>query len=277
MIILSKKLSTYFLFLVNRFQFIGYNFLSTLRQRYCLLCSEPCENQPQNKSTSPSRIVRICQPCIEDLPWNDLACTICALPLSNIFINPNLLNSKHICGECFKHQAPFERVVSVFRYDFPIDSLIQKIKYQHQRYWLKSLSTLLAIKIKQTYLPNELPEILIPIPLHPRKKRIRSYNQAEIISQYLSHQLGINSHNKILIKTKLTESQTSLSKKDRAKNLKGSLMLNKKAEVRGKYIAIIDDVITTRATTELATKILIKAGATRVDIWSIARTAKHRG
>ena len=266
----SKKLSTKFVFLVNYFQSIYNSFLSNTKLKSCLLCNEITRNS-----------LTICPPCLSDLPWNKHACRLCALPITldkkpfTQFEN----TSAFVCGECIKSLPPFTRSICAFHYNFPVDKLIQQVKYHNKQYWLSSLCHLLSEEIAMTYLNDEYPNTLIPVPMHPKKKRIRTYNQAEIISLKLSQKLRIPTHSKLLKKIKLTDAQAGLDKAHRIRNLKGSIIVAPERitrDIKGKHLALIDDVMTTRATAELASKLLLKAGARRVDIWCIARTPKKR-
>ena len=110
--------------------------------------------------------------------------------------------------------------------------------------------------------------------MYKGKLKERGFNQALIISQKLSNQLSIPTNATILQKVKSTPSQTGLNKLQRKRNLKGAFIL--KESVVGQHIALIDDVMTTRATSDLLSQLLIDAGAERVDVWCIARTAKHK-
>jgi len=265
MIRFSANLSTKFIFLVNSFQALQQSFIAGTKQTPCLLCDESTMNS-----------AKICTPCSEDLPWNPYNCKYCAHPAP-------IETSNFVCGGCIKAKPPFSKTISPFIYAFPINRLVQEVKYHRKQYWLTSLCDYLAQYIDQAYSMADMPDYLVPIPMHKKKKRLRTYNHAELISYELSKKLRIPVQKHILKKVKLTESQVSLNKVDRLKNLRGSVILNlalpaKKLEetLKNKHIAVIDDVMTTKATSELVSKLLLDAGASRVDIWCLARTPKYR-
>ena len=265
MIRFSANLSTKFIFLVNSFKQLQKAFLTSIKQTPCLLCDERTMNS-----------TKICTPCSEDLPWNPDHCKYCALPAP-------IETRNFVCGECIKAKPPFSKTISPFIYAFPINRLVQQVKYHRKQYWLTSLCDYLEQYIEQSYLMEDMPDFLVPVPMHKKKKRLRTYNQAELIANKLSNRVSIPIQKGILKKVKLTESQASLNKADRLKNLRGSITLNlalpaKKLEesLRNKHIAVIDDVMTTKATSELVSKLLLDAGANRVDIWCLARTPKYR-
>jgi ComF family protein len=130
--------------------------------------------------------------------------------------------------------------------------------------------------IAQTYRENELPELLIPIPMHRKKQNARGYNQADLICRRLSRSLRIKQSNNILLKTRQTKSQAGLNKTERLQNLKGSLKTVNESTIKGQHIALVDDVVTTKATAEISSEVLLSAGAKRVDIWCLARTPLFR-
>jgi len=269
MIRLKSKLSTYFEFMVNRFRSIYDHIISIINQKFCLLCDETCQEKSEIK-------VKICGECLEDLPWNIHHCYQCALPIS--FDGTDTRSTtKLICGECLKHIPPFTRTVASFQYKFPIDSIIKLTKYQQQYYWLSPLSDLLFDEIMRTYIQDSLPELLIPVPLHPKREQQRGYNQAQIICKELSNKLKITRNEGILRKSTLTPPQATLNKKQRMKNLQDSFSIDSNTLIFDKHIALIDDVVTTKATSELISELLLTHGASRVDIWCIARTPKNLG
>lgn len=253
--------------------------LETLRTRSpissisCWLCDE---------SFSSSQNRYICNSCRKDLPVIGNACLCCSLPVT-FLPGTELIDmhqSRHLCGECISQPPGFFCSVASYRYEFPVKQLIHRIKYQKQRYWLKPLASQLLSDIQRSpfYATDPLPEVLIPVPMHPRKQKTRTFNQALLIANYLSPRLNIPVKTGILLKTKLTDNQVSLKKSERIRNLKNAFGLSRRTHKRnmilGKHIALIDDVMTTKATALLATKVLLEAGASRVDIWCLARTPK---
>jgi len=179
-----------------------------------------------------------------------------------------------ICGECISAPPPFTTTVASFRYEAPVDKAIHILKYNHKQYFATPFAYFLATKIHQSYQDNNLPSCLIPVPMHRSKLKERGFNQAQLISKKLSQLLSIPSNSSTLKKVKSTPSQTGLSKLERTQNLKGAFHLTN--TVTGLHIALVDDVVTTRATSDVLCQLLMDAGAKRVDVWCIARTAKHR-
>ena len=276
MIRIYKNLSTKFEKLVNSSKILNpkktqltNNHSSFINQKSCQLCSETITNTPF-----------FCNACYLDLPTSTAKCSTCCLPL----ILAHSVNSapRLICGECLANPPSFTTTICPFNYEFPIKQIIRRIKYSKQRYWVKAL----CWQLSQTYLfesqnkETSKPDLLIPIPMHKSKHKQRGYNQAALIAQTLSRSSGIAISKNTLIKTKPTETQAQLNKQERMKNLNGSFNISKKALKKGtligKHIALVDDVMTTKATCELASKLLLERGAKQVDIWCLARTPKIR-
>lgn len=207
----------------------------------------------------------VCQGCYADLPWNTHRCHRCALPLASPF-------SKLVCSECLSSPPSFNRAICVFRYETPIDRAIQLLKYHQKRYFATVLADMLVTTIQNQYDPHSYPEILIPVPIHQSKRKQRGFNQSQLIANRLGKALHIPADPQLLIKSKATTSQAGLNKAQRMRNLQGSFLMQ--SSLQNKHVALIDDVMTTLATSELLSRMLYQAGAKKVDIWSLARTAK---
>ena len=282
MINFQQKLSTYFNFLVNKSKSIPFTFIEIFKQYKCLLCGDYCKKIPQG---SLARLTKFCPPCLNELPFNQNACRTCALPFHHDLTEPtpyidvSSLQTKpqktsNVCGECLKKPPPFTQIISPFCYQFPIDAIIHELKYRQRQYWINSLCPALINQVTYRYVDDSFPDLLIPIPLHPDKEKLRGYNQAVLISQYLSSSLDIQICRHVLRKTRSTKSQAGLNKNERIRNLKNSFNIDRKELISTKHIALIDDVVTTKATVELCSKLLLASGASRVDIWCLARTPK---
>ena len=119
---------------------------------------------------------------------------------------------------------------------------------------------------------SQLPELLIPVPLHSRRLRERGFNQAELLGKVVAEHTAIPMANHLLIRTRYTEAQSRLHARNRAANLNNAFTAPEKlANPPFRHIALIDDVVTTTATASAATRALLTAGAERVDIWAVVR------
>jgi ComF family protein len=116
-------------------------------------------------------------------------------------------------------------------------------------------------------------DYLLPVPLHPRKKRKRGFNQAREIALWLGKKHTIPCLDKVLVKKKNTPPQTTLESKERLQNVKDAYAVNKPALIAGKTVLLIDDVFTTGATINECSRVLKKAGIREVRALTLAQPA----
>lgn len=122
------------------------------------------------------------------------------------------------------------------------------------------------IESQQAFMPN----YLLPVPLHRRRLKERGYNQALEIARPLARYFHLEISPGVCRRTQATPAQSGLNRKAREKNLRNAFRLIE--DVTGLHVTLVDDVVTTGTTvTELA-RCLKRGGATRVDVWAVART-----
>ena len=223
-------------------------FLNNLVPAQCLLCKADCVEQA------------ICTDCQRELPYLTQAhCPICALP--NLDSQP--------CGACLRAPPAFDCIRAGFLYQDILSQLIPAAKFGG-RWPILGLLTELMLHNFQV---DQRPDYLIPLPLHPNRLRERGFNQAQEIARLFTKQLNIDLRGDALQRVRDTEHQARLSEKARHKNMRHAFLAS--PEVAGKHIALIDDVITTGASLDAASRALKKAGARRVEAWVLARTPAH--
>lgn len=207
----------------------------------------------------------LCPACLKALPYNLQHCRQCALPLAFAPNRPVL------CGECLKHPPSFDRVITPLRYQFPVNRLISRYKYSHQRALGRPLISVLINEVSDHLArsPMRRPDVLIPSPMHPAKQRKRGFNQAEDIAELLSLSIGVPWSVTLVKRQHAGTAQSGLNRKQRLANLKGTFVVTGRPPLR---IAIIDDVMTTGATARVLAQVLKTAGAAEVDVWALART-----
>lgn len=253
----TRKLSTKIIVLVNE-SFPARSIREGLRQKHCYLCKQTIyRSQP------------ICDGCREDLPWNNQACSTCALPMPGLYLTG-------CCGDCLNNPPSYKKCIALFSYTFPINTLISDFKYNKQRHYGKLMAKMLALKINNEIENKNItkPDYLIPVPLHSNRFDTRGFNQSEDICVDLSKHLNIPVDRQSLQRKIDTPSQTTLSKKERQHNLHKAFHIQK--SFNGKVVALIDDVITTGATVEHLSTLLRGAGAKEVYVWSLAKTPLKR-
>ena len=171
------------------------------------------------------------------------------------------------CKKC-RSKTYINAFISPFPYHHAtVQRLIHEFKYRR----IRSISPLLGQLIVSyiSYYRISLPEqaVFIPIPLHPRKERVRGFNQALLLAQEISRGTSLTIAAHSLIRSASTTAQTKLTASNRRTNVENIFSLRNPHMIRGKTIVIIDDVKTTGATLEQAARILKKAGAK--EIWAI--------
>ena len=199
-----------------------------------------------------------CLGCYHDLPHIKTPCLQCGLPLT-----------ANMPCTCKAEDWPFAACLSAFAYQFPINELLFQYKSQARLALCNSFAQTLIAQIKKQQHP--LPQVLMPVPLHPNKLKQRGFNQSLELAKVLSKQLHIPIDYHSLQSTQQTTQQKSLNKQQRLVNVQSSYALTRPLSVT--HIALIDDVITTGATTKTLAYLLREHGATQIQAWSIARTA----
>lgn len=222
------------------------NILSLLYPDHCQLCDAPATEG-------------LCPSCREDLPYNRHACIQCGLPL------PQPLEV--VCGNCQQKPPPVDRSWIPFLYAAPLDRLIGQFKFSEQLPRGRLLSRLLEQQLPAA-LP--MPELLIPVPLHPDRLRQRGYNQALELAKPLARRLGIPIDHRSCQRTVQTRPQHALQKQQRARNLRGAFRIIRPLAAR--HVALVDDVVTTGNTVNELARQLKRAGVVQVDVWAVART-----
>jgi ComF family protein len=196
-----------------------------------------------------------CAPCLADLPWLPRnRCEVCALPLA----------SGSVCGACLDRPPRFNRVEAVFAYRFPVDALILAYKYGGRLALARGLGELLAQSIARDA------DAIVAMPLAPGRLAGRGFNQAHEIARVVAAQTGIPLLTSACRKVVDTPPQAALPWQERAKNVRRAFVCD--ADLKGKRIAVIDDVLTTGATLNELARVLRMAGAISVAGWVIART-----
>lgn len=221
----------------------------------CLLCDEPTDT-----------ISPICIPCERELPWLIDQCERCALPMPI---------SGLTCGQCTRHSPAFNDVIAPWQYDFPIDSLVTRFKHQGKWPLGRLLAELLAQNLQHRFEDGlQRPDVLLPVPLSNKRMRQRGYNQAAMIAHWLGDALKLPVNERLIKRTKDTPAQQGLDARARKRNLRDAFTLIDLARVAGLHIALIDDVLTTGSTADALARLLIQAGARKVDVYCLARTPK---
>lgn len=225
------------------------HFLNKYLPSQCFLCAGILQTQERQQA--------LCTACQQSLPyWQaSQSCPQCGLPGTD----------GYHCGACLQSPPAFDSTVALYLFQEPIKALIHAGKFGQQ--W--PIFQLLAEQLAQTLAPPRV-DYLIPLPLHRARLAERGFNQALEVAQILSSQWHIPLQRNLLQRIRDTEHQARLSARARWKNLRGAFSCN--TDCTGKRILVLDDVMTSGASLQVAAKTLKAAGAEQVINLVIART-----
>ncbi|MDH0301378.1 MULTISPECIES: ComF family protein [unclassified Pseudomonas] len=221
----------------------------------CLLCDEPAE-QPYP----------LCMACERELPWLDEQCRRCALPMALDGL---------VCSTCSRQPPAFGQVIAPWHYGFPIDTLVSRFKHNRQWPLGRLMAQLLGHALAHRYgegLPR--PDRLLPVPLSRRRLCQRGFNQAAMLAHWLARQLQLPCDERLVERSIDTPTQQGLGARARRRNLRQAFALPPESRLDGLHLAVVDDVLTTGATAQAIARLLLGAGARRVDIYCLARTPR---
>jgi len=154
-----------------------------------------------------------------------------------------------------------------YRYAYPLDQLIRAFKYRGVLAYGRVLGTLLAEWLAVRRAP--LPQVIVPVPLHPSRHRERGFNQASELARPISRRLDIPFDDRLCRRNRATADQTELGAGSRRSNVRRAF------EVAGtlglRHVAVLDDVLTTGSTANEIARVLKRAGVRIVEVWAVAR------
>lgn len=177
-----------------------------------------------------------------------------------------------VCGRCLKSPPAFDLTQVAFFYRPPIVELIHDLKYHRQTANARLLAELYLEELASQLLDWRI-EAIIPVPVHPLRRRERGYNQAELLAKILAGRLGLPVVRNAVRRVKNTPSQTHLDVDERQRNLRQAFAVDAQKLNGLKRLAIVDDVMTTGATIQsLAKQLKQQSDAEFIAAWVIAKT-----
>lgn len=224
--------------------------LSRLLPQDCLLCG------------APSGDAVLCPDCDADLPRPAAtACPLCAAPTP----------AGEICGACLRAPPHFDATVAAWEYGFPVDKLVQSLKYGHRL----ALAPFFADRLATALAARGLPPVdaIVPLPLHPHRLRERGFNQALEIARPLPRLTGIPLLADACRRRRHTQPQADLPWPRRRHNVRDAFACDR--ELAGRRLLLVDDVMTTGATLDECARTLKLHGAAWVGVAVVARALRH--
>jgi ComF family protein len=227
----------------------------------CFICSVPVARR---------RDCGICPSC-----WNKAValriaaplCVCCGLPFNSLD-----KDTEHLCGKCLVQMPSFSGARSFGYYTGELSRLVQGLKFHGRRNLAGLLAPLMASVLYEFWRREEF-DLIVPVPLHPRRKRERGYNQSELLARALAAQVAIPCSDRTLVRVRSTLQQVGLSNSQRIENVQNAFRCIDTSQISRKRILLIDDVMTTGATVASAAQALIEKGCFRVSVLTVARAA----
>lgn len=194
-------------------------------------------------------------------------CPCCANPVGS-------QDGARRCGACLADPPAFDATVAACGYGAPVDRLVLQLKFGSRL----ALAPWMAGRLRETALARglELPELLCPVPLGPRRLVERGYNQALELARPLSAALGIPLAPRLLERQVETAAQSGVAPGERRRNVRGAFALAAdQPGLAGMHVGVVDDVMTSGHTLDELAGVLKRAGAARVTNLVFARTPPH--
>jgi len=204
----------------------------------------------------------LCRSCHARLPYwrRSHACPVCA----------QATPGGEICGQCLREPPAYDRVEALFEYAFPVDRMVQALKYRHRLALIRCFAQELAQWCATAEMARQA-EVIVPVPMHAARLGARGFNQAAELARALKRTVKLPLLLDQIVKEQATPPQEGLSRRVRRKNVRGTFRCRR--SFAGESVLIVDDVMTTGATLDSLADELKRHGARRVAALVLARTS----
>lgn len=217
------------------------------------------------KNLEESGAFRPCSSCLSEIKFfSHPRCPRCGLGFYTVS------GDDHLCSGCLSEEWDFARARSLGPYEGLMIEIISRFKFKGATRLAKPLGALLAEYKDPEFSFSEF-DLILSVPLHPKRLKQRGFNQSLLLARRVSQALSIPLDFKSLQRIRHTLPQTELSGPERKKNIRGAFEVKETGGISGKRLLLVDDVFTTGATVQECSKVLLKAGAKQVDVLTLAR------
>lgn len=224
------------------------NLLDLVYPPRCILCERILDYNI-------SRRMEICEDCIkENQPIGEPRCKICSRPIPY---------GVERCDDCKQYNHEYTQGWALWIYEDKVKEAIYRLKYGELSVYGKTMGAYMVRCFRKEYEKAGI-HCIIPVPIHPKRKRRRGFNQAQSIGEEISREMNIPIFFKVLHRTKDTKPNSGLSYIARRENIKGAFEIREREKIEGKNILIIDDIYTTGSTIDACAEILKYSGAEKV-------------
>ncbi len=208
----------------------------------------------------------LCDGCVQRFAQPRHRCRLCALPLAD---------GVEVCGACVRDQPPLDACFAAIPYAYPWSTLVARFKFSGEPGWAQALAERMQA-IPGARAEIALADLVLPLPLAPRRLAERGFNQALLLARQLARD---KTESQLLLRVRETGSQAALDRKARHANVRDAFGVEplRAGELRGKAVLLVDDVMTSGASLHAAAAVLRHAGALRVSALVLARTEQEPG
>ena len=201
----------------------------------------------------------ICPACLKQLSFvSSPACMKCGKEIGS--------REQEYCADCIRRKKSFTRGFALLNYDSRAAVSMAAVKYHNKREYLDFYARAAALRFKKQFRQAGI-QVIVPVPVHASRLKARGFNQAAVLAEKLSAELGIP-WEELLIREKKTDPQKSLGSAERLKNLRGAFEAEQEA---GKWerVLLVDDIYTTGSTAEICSRALLKTGVKQVFVFAV--------
>lgn len=221
----------------------------------CPVCGREFENYYAN--------LFICQACLKRIPLIvPPVCLSCGRPVRGE-------GNDSPCPECRRESRYYSRALAVALYKDFMKELLHSVKFDFRPDLARAVGSLMAVRAENEPGFDEVSAV-IPVPLHNGKLRERGYNQARVMAEYVAGTLRRPLLADVLVRIRPTESQSRLGREERQKNVAGAFAVTDCRSVAGKNLLLIDDICTTGYTFSECARVLLLAGALKIQVYAAA-------
>ena len=230
---------------------------------YCICCGKIIDS---------TRTYRLCDDCMEGMKWaTGRTCAKCGKILADI-------DPCDVCFSCREHGHVFDKGYACAEYGTHERALIFALKYNGRSDIGETVGEIMYDRMLAEMGSDELADaydMVLPVPVHRRKRLTRGYNQAMLIAESFCRRAGLKADDDILYRSRETHMMRSLTPDERRENIRGAFAVRsfRAGEIAGKRILLIDDIYTTGATIDEIARLLKDNGAVRVDFLTFASGA----
>ncbi len=209
---------------------------------------------------------RLCSACLSTLEsYEKHICVRCHLNLPKINFGEPRLEQKFLGKLLVKNTNSFLQ----FTKNGPVQNILHDLKYKNKPDLAEYMGKWFGKELRAKGFHEEI-DLILAVPLHPIKEKRRGYNQADEIAKGVSESLNVPFDKELIVRNRFTETQTNKSRYSRFENMEGVFEIMDHSKTKGKRVALIDDVLTTGATLEVAGAEILKAGCRDLSILTIA-------